>query len=522
MNLRLLLVKAITLLYKEREVSSEKPQSIELVKEGLDLIKVADGNMNSDFGKDANIQLKETALWMMSQDFAGQFDRVDLIQRIRLCCGSDKALYESIKTGLTEECTELENKVKNISLRSEIKQYVNEQKLQAIFKSAYIKTNFESPDLDWKNFYAEFNEKVVPLLDFNTIEQRHPAIVGSVSFGSIAGVTEAITTAKESVSDEGSLRWGVQAMTRMFGGVGGRRGELWTIAALKHNYKSGLSLDFVRWAALYNTPYMIDKTKKPMILRFSMENNLQQDILQLYKLLYEHEFHVLVDIDKVDPAKASEYVVRRLGVNGYTVELVQINPTDFTIYDLMNEVERYESLGYEIHMLNIDYVAKMSTKGCKQGAQGDDIKDLFSRLRNFVEKKKIFCITPHQLSSAAKQLVRNGQTDLFVKLLPDGGYYMGCSTLDVEPDGEIFIHKIEVNGKFYLTVQRGKHRRLQITDSKYLYWIYPFNPIGGIVDDIHGADMSKRSVSSRSAAEGGGDEWWSGGGGEAITGEARF
>ena len=75
----------------------------------------------------------------------------------------------------------------------------------------------------------------------------------------------------------------------------------------------------------------------------------------------------------------------------------------------------------------------------------------------------------------------------FVKVVANKGYYDGCRRLGQEPDLEIFIHIVKVNGKSYLTMQRGKHRNT-VTPEKDQYVVLPFEDIGTIPWDIDRED----------------------------------
>ena len=77
----------------------------------------------------------------------------------------------------------------------------------------------------------------------------------------------------------------------------------------------------------------------------------------------------------------------------------RFNPTEFGYRDLFNVLLKYESEGYEIHALLIDYLNMMSKVGCVKDTIGGDVRDLFRRIRNFTNSRKTLMITPHQLSS---------------------------------------------------------------------------------------------------------------------------
>ena len=94
----------------------------------------------------------------------------------------------------------------------------------------------------------------------------------------------------------------------------------------------------------------------------------------------------------------------------------------------------------------------------------------------------IACITPHQLSSDALELTRNNTED-FVKIVANKGYWDGCRRLGQEPDLEFLFHIVEMNGKKYLTIARGKHR-YTVTATKHLYTAMEFKPVGSLPWDI--------------------------------------
>jgi hypothetical protein len=96
------------------------------------------------------------------------------------------------------------------------------------------------------------------------------------------------------------------------------------------------------------------------------------------------------------------------------------------------------------------------------------------------------------MSVEAKLLARNGNDSTLVQQVANGGYYKGCKSLDQVPDLELYWHIVKVDGKSYLTVQRGKHRLINLTKTEYLYCVLPFEDIGDIRDDINGPDTTRK------------------------------
>lgn len=197
------------------------------------------------------------------------------------------------------------------------------------------------------------------------------------------------------------------------------------------------------------------------------------------------------DLKKLTPDEIAEYVHAEMGVNGYKIEMVRVDPSRWEYRSMLNDVLKYEADGFEIHAVFADYLYMLPTTSCAQGPHGHDVRDLFRRTRAFFAAKKIAFITPHQISTEGKQLIRNGQND-FVKDLPGKGYYAGSSQIDQEVDGEIFIHIEKVNGRSYQTYQRGKHRIPGQTPLIDQYCVHLFDLQLGILDDINGQDSTLR------------------------------
>jgi hypothetical protein len=141
----------------------------------------------------------------------------------------------------------------------------------------------------------------------------------------------------------------------------------------------------------------------------------------------------------------------------------------------------------------LDYLSMIPTTGCTTGPAGTDIRDLFRRIRNFCATRDIAVISPHQMSSEAKQLIRDGHQD-FVKQVAEKGYWDGSKRLDQEVDRELYIHIEKMMGKSYLTVQRGKDRLPQVISDSDKYIVYEFSELGPIEDDINGAPIHRKKV----------------------------
>lgn len=233
-------------------------------------------------------------------------------------------------------------------------------------------------------------------------------------------------------------------------------------------------------------------------MRISFEDKASMNLQFLYQKLKYDETGEEIKIKDIDIEVMSEYIQHRLQVNGYYVKMLRVDPTQWTYKHICNKIIELEAEGYEIHLCMLDYLGMVPTTGCiTSGAMGTDFRDMIRRIRNFTEPKRITVITPHQISTEAKQLIRNGMPeDRFVKDIAEKGYYAGSRQLDQEIDGEIYIHLFRHNGVTYLAVQRGKHRLPTIVQDEYKYFLLPFPKRMPIPDDINGFKISYHKLPS--------------------------
>ncbi len=241
-------------------------------------------------------------------------------------------------------------------------------------------------------------------------------------------------------------------------------------------------MTMLRGFVKYNTPMMINPKKKPLILFITLENTISQNILWLYASFKENETGEYCDIRDINVDEAVEYLKGKFEANGFHVKMRRFNPTEFTYRDLFSLLLKYEAM--------------MNKTGCVKDTIGGDQRDLWRRVRNFTNPRKILFLSPHQLSSEAKNLVRQNIPN-FVKEIANKGYYDGCKVIDQEVDGELYIHIEKRNGSSNLTVQRGKHRKSgRLTPDEDQYVVLPFFDVGSIRDDIESGDLSLKKLPS--------------------------
>jgi hypothetical protein len=482
-----ILLKCVTLLHRENEIKDELSEnSVALVKTILESTNI--GN-NKLFGGDSEILENLKHLVKEMADDPSGYDKMNLLQSLELIVKDKPSLMKIIEKTIDVEISPPALKRTVISTRHTLNNYYKEQQIKSLIsKASYMLTTDKLNGASIHEFGTELMTNLDGLLV--TTKAKDPGIVEELDVGDEDGLGQLMTKIKSSGENQGKLKCGWGKVNDMFAG-GFQRYHMLMINALQHKYKSGFTQSLFMQIAQHNTPVMIDETKKPLITYISFEDDVEIIGEFMYKYLYYNEHKTLPDLTVVTGAEVAKYIKEKLGVNGYHVKIIRVNPSEWTYRSLFNKILEYEADGYELHACFVDYLEKLPTTGCiNTGPGGTDLRDLFNRCRNFFGSKKIFFATPHQLSTEAKQLIRNGVPDVnFVKEVAGKGYTSASKQLDQVVDLELYIHIARVNRKPFLTIQRGKFRDPAIIDDDLLYTMLPFPKNAPILDDINNVDQ---------------------------------
>lgn len=514
MDSKLLLVKSTTLLYLASVIDEVDNDVMNIVNEALKITRPPENSVRAEITYDTTNQLRNCLLEMIGLLRNGKFSNEDLTQRFRLVASNDDGLYDALTSMLVEddiEATIIKERVANEYWG--IRRLIQQDGIAKVAKDWSFKIAWNPEDINWDTFlddvynsYSKFDS----LTSTNNDIRNHKAITSVVDFSDEKHVEKQLLIAKEELSDAGVLKCGYKGINRMMGEVGGfRRGEVLLIGALRHSYKSGLSKDLFITIPLCNKPYMLDETKKPLNMRISFEDSINVDLKDIYTRLRQNIDKTYDSVKEFDAHFAAGYIKEKLGVNGYHNVIVTADPTDFNLDFILQVIEKYEKLGYEIHHLNIDYLAMITKNSNRQSEMNSQvIQNLFTKIGNICRRKKIFLSTPHQLGVAAKEIHAQGITD-FVKHVTGKSFYDGCKRIDQEVDTEITIHKEKCNGQWYLTCQRGKHRGVNNTPDEDQYCAYLFDKQLGLpYDFLLDEDLSYRKIGGDTMSDGGGGPLW--------------
>ena len=287
---------------------------------------------------------------------------------------------------------------------------------------------------------------------------------------------------------QGVIRMGLQGLNRMFGDRGGLvRGESLVVYALKHNYKSGLLMSVVTWAAMYNTPNSAGPkgNLKKLILMISLENEAYQNYVWMFRHHYE-TMHNMSSKHLTDE-QVKTWCLDMFNRQGFTIIIERFLPQKFTYQTFVNVIEFYENSGYEIILAAVDYLNLMnkSIEGLRSESNHLAVRDIFSVFCNYTKSKGITFVTAHPLNRKAAELRASGITNVVRRF--DENHLADSVDVAREVDVEVFIN-IEKNldNVYYLTCNRGKHRYVDNTPDSHKYFAYRFREFG-IRDDVMSA-----------------------------------
>lgn len=503
MDNRLLLVKSITLLYRESLVEGQSENSSSLVRTALENMQIKDDGLTLSKTNEILISLKATALEMCSNPLDHEYEKTELLQRLQINCGEDTVLYSSFVQGLEPDMSESSLKKTILNIRKSIQIHFREDKVDEIVNQAAAEFRFKRDKIkDLAAWVSDLRNKL------ETYEQgvntKDPAIIDSVSMEDTDSVKRIYASVKEEDSGATVLKTGWQCVNRKLNGGLRESDTLCAFYALEHNYKTGFSLSIFKQIALYNTPTVRVAGKKPLLLRISFEDSIKMNFKYLYKNLKENENPgTICTTDGVSDVEMATYVQERMSAKGFSVMMIEVNPHLWTYKDLCNKIISLEAEGYEVKVVMADYIAKLPTTYCDQGPAGTDLKNMFERVKSFMASRRIIFITPHQLSAEARRRMREGMPD-FIQQMPGAGLFMGSSQLSQVTDTELFIHISKLNRMSFLEIQRGKHRQIGTTAEEHLYSVLKFVKNGVILDDIDGPDSSMDKIGGPTRGNGGG------------------
>lgn len=476
MDNRVLLVKTIILLYRESLLPEKTDNSADLVRTVLDDVKASEIKLGIGDDHDVIAHLKSTILEMCTNPLDHEYDKQELLRTLELNAAYDDKLFDIIKQALDEELTEAGLKRSILSMRKSIANHFRYQSLTKLLVTNANTVRFQREKVrDITQYIGELMAQLESLQVASS--SKDPAIISEIDIGDDSGMGDILEECKDLSSGDKVYRTGWKGLNKALQG-GMRPGDAVVVGALQHSYKTGMTLSMFAQIALFNRPepFLIDFNKKPLLLRISFEDSMANNLMFLYQYLKYNETRQKVNLKDIDIKEANQYIKEQLHQNGWHVKMIRVDPDQWTYRSIFNKIVEYEAQGYEVKVLMLDYLSKISKAGCvNNGMIGGEMADLLSKLRNFSASRGMLFVTPHQLSTEAKMLARSGiAEDQLVLEWKGKGYWEGNKGLDRVYDIGILLHLFKCKGEAFLSYCVDKHRLPTVIDDAEKYFLYKF------------------------------------------------
>jgi hypothetical protein len=356
------------------------------------------------------------------------------------------------------------------------------------------------------------SEKVVNMVDFiaDSISQLEKA-ASALGNDTSADISSVDFSSKESIYDafEGLFHEGAAGTGYNLGWQdlnialqgGPRPGDFMMVGSLEHNYKSGFVKTLFRQIAEYNDPptYPANAVKKPTLYFLSLEEQTPAILMFIYKNIKYNQTgeYVAIDIKGKDKEtinkerrEIAEFVYDYFAKRGWHIIIEHKNPSELTYRKMLTYLLNLENKGHDVRVMICDYLLKIPTVGCdRSGAAGTDIRDLVSRVRNFMMARQILFITPGQLSPQVKdELIRGTSEHDLLTTIAEKSLYAGSKQIGQVLDISILLKKIKSRetGLTYLDVLIEKHRAPEAIDDKHKHFalVFPADHRLSIPDEV--------------------------------------
>jgi hypothetical protein len=492
MDYKLALTTAVTLAHRE-SISADGELSVELIRQLLELVKVSEVNIGAGSENTSVANVKTTLADICRQAEIATYDSNDLLSRLRVNIVDDESWYSAIEKSIHAKLDQIAI-MKSINvLRGKLRSFINQEKVSKLLRESTSEWNFRYASIeDPQKFLQDLHSKLESVMSQSSIKDT--AVISEIDFDKIETVQK--VTQQIHAINSGTSIWktGWQDFNDMFQG-GLREGEMIVCGALPHNDKTGTTLTLFKQLCLFNEPRQRKPGKKPTLIRLTLEDPLSNNISYLYKNIVFNETGEPVDETKVEPDEMARVVVENMRSRGFGVQMKYIDPSDWSYRNLINLVLKAEAEGADVQVLMVDYLSMIPTTGCRQGPTGTDLQDLFRRIRNFCASRGILFITPHQLSTQAREYTKGIlQDDSFLQFITMKGFWQDARGLDREFDGAFYVHLIKKDDDTYKAFQRDKHRWPGILEESKKFFIYKYPGKMPIPDDVGKERMGMRKI----------------------------
>lgn len=496
MSSLLILIKLVSLVYQIKRINDKT-----LLNEIVTLYKNIVSDSNTLFGNDKTLEkkIKNIIDWMFEQPSDEPIIKSMLIERLVDACKEDKDVLNSITLSLEEIPSEERTRQLVFKNIQEINRGINDNKFEKdfkkIMKEIYYADSTKISRDEWNKVLTVIEDRQKDLIGVDESSE----VTESVNTSNIDNLIEIISRAKSEISEEGIMKTGLKGLNKaLYPDCGFRRGKYYIFYALTNRGKSFTMSHMLLSIPMYNKPLLRDKTKIPCIVLDSGEDNLDEILIRLYKIIMSNTKGDYEDVKTLDPKVIGETIVETFNKNGWYIHFNRINPSEDTVTKAKDRIRRLEMKGYEVITWLYDYVDMMSVNGVYGDTHTNKLVSLHRELRGFGISKGICFITCGQLSSTAKARYQEQYGDEeeinWARLVAGKSMTQGSTMITNEVDCEITIHIAKLqSGKAYWTFCLGKMRGEGAPDGDR-FGFYELDPKLGLIHDINGPNKCRTSL----------------------------
>lgn len=283
----------------------------------------------------------------------------------------------------------------------------------------------------------------------------------------------------------GVIRTGLQGLNKALGVRGGfGLGEAVVFAASSHNYKSGMLVSMMLWSVIYNK-IVVEPGKKALIYFVSLENEVNQNLMDVFKTLYGRIEKRHVDLNTISTEEIMDWLMKYFARFDVELFIDRYNPHEFSFNKFTHRYNGFADMGYQMIHFVLDYMSE--ARGIDPGdtfsSQGQIqlIKENYLKFANHAKSQGYLLSTGHQLTKRAEEIA--GQTRYAVKKFNPS---LMADSSDVHRIIDVlFFLQLEnnIDNHKFLTVQNRKNRGNKDTPEKDKFFAYPFTEFG-IEDDL--------------------------------------
>lgn len=504
MSSLLIFIKLLSIVYHVKKINDQT-----LIKEVMDIYKSIISDSNTLFGNDKTIEkkLKNVIDWMFEQPSDEPIIKSMLMPMLVDATKEDKDIYNSLTLSLEDYPNEERARqliYRNINeIRKGLKGNEFEKSFKKVMKDIYYSDVSKIGKEQWNEVLEIIESRQRELID----DQIGVEVIEEANTSDLSSLTKILDRAKIESSNEGILKTGLQGFNMaLYPDMGFRRSKYYIFYALTNRGKSLTLSHMCASIGLYNKPLLRDKAKIPTIVLDSAEDSLDIILERMYKIIMVNKLGDFQDIKDVGTEYIAKMIINAFKENGWYLHINRIDPTEDTYNKACDRIRKLEMKGYEVVSWLYDYVDLMSLAGIPGDSRSDKLQGLHKRLRTFIVNKGIAFITCGQLSPAAKNNYQGQYGDEeeigFAKSVAGKSMTEGSTKITNEVDCEITVHVAKLgSGNNYLTYCLGKMRG-EGASKEDGYGFYPLDPKLGLIHDINGKNMSRKSLKQNITKEG--------------------